>query len=321
MSTKLAREMAQKADVALADLSVGGGLLSPQENETFIRRMEDSQTILSKVRTYAMSGPTARINSIGFGEFITYPSNWDPTLNDANHDGRRFKAPYRSKPVSKYVELKTKPVKAVVYIPYEVLEDNIERGALQQTLITLISNKFSANMEAMITRGVLGGTSPIPLLNYMNGMYALATDHIVDAAGAPLTDGIFTTALRTMPKKYRTDLNGLRFFTGQDVVLDLREARTARVGALGDSFLTDNPEVRAMGVIVEGHAQNPETQMLLTPPKNIIFGIQRNIRIETDRDIEEEQVKIVVTARVGVTIEDVDATVKVINLGQAPVTP
>lgn len=309
------QEMSRKADVALADLTVGGGLLSPQENETFIRRMEDSPTILNKIRTYPMTGPTARINSIGFGDFITYPSNWDPTLNDANHDGRRFKAPYRSKPITKFIELKTKPVKAVVYIPYEVLEDNIERGALQQTLITLITNKFSANMEALITRGVLGGSSPIPLLNYMNGIYALATDHVVNAAGADLSDSMFSAALRALPKQYRTDLNALRFFTGQDVQIDLREARSARVGSLGDAFLTDNPDIRAMGVIVEGHSQNPETEMLLTPPKNIIFGIQRNIRIETDRDIEEEQVKIVVTARVGVTIEDLNAAVKVTNIG------
>ena len=314
------RALSQKADIALADLTSGGGLLSVEENETFIRRLEDSPTILSAIRTYPMNSHTARINSIGFGDFITYPSNWDPSVDNANHDGRRFKSPYRSKPITRKVELKTKGVKAVVYLPYEVLEDNLERGDLQNTLITLIANKFASNMEAMIVRGRLAGTSAIPLLNYMDGIYAMATDHVVDAAGDTLSDGLFATMLRALPKQYRNDLGTLRFWSGQNTVIDLREARQARQTGLGDSFITDNAPVRALGVELAGHASNPETQMLLTPPKNIIFGIQRNVRIETDRDIEEEQVKIVVTARVGVQIENRDAVVKAVNIGGTTAT-
>lgn len=311
----MTKQLSQKADIALADLTAGTGLLTPEQNETFIRRLEDSTTILSAIRTYPMNGPTARINSIGFGDFITFPSNWDPTLNNANHDGRKFRAPYRSKPITQKIELTTKPVKAVVYLPYEVLEDNMERGNLQNTIVALIANKFAYNMEAMVTRGVAGGASAIPLLNYMDGMYALATDHVVDAANDPLSDALFAQALRTMPKKYRNDLNAIRYFTGQNATIDLREARSQRQTGLGDSTLTDNAPLRTLGVQVLGHGNNPETQMLLTPPQNVIFGIQRNVRIETDRDIEEEQVKIVVTARVAVQMENKDAAVKVINIG------
>lgn len=316
----MTKELSKKADIALADLTSGGGLLTPQQNETFIRRLEDSRTILSAIRTYPMSGPQALINSIGFGDFIVYPSNWDPTVNDANHDGRKFKAPYRSKPQTRKIALNTKPVKAVVYLPYEVLEDNMEREALQNTIVTLIADKFASNMEAMITRGRAGGTSAIPLLNYMDGMYALATDHVVDAAGDPLSEGLFATMLRALPKKYRNDLAALRYMTGQNTVIDIRQARQTRQTALGDSFVTDNTPVRALGVELAGHSNNPETQIMLTPPKNVIFGIQRNIRIETDRDIEEEQVKIVVTARVAVQVEEKDAIVKAINVGGTTAT-
>lgn len=316
----MTKQLSQKADIALADLTSGGGMLTPEQNETFIRRLEDSTTILSAIRTYPMNGPSAKINSIGFGDFITYPSNWDPTVDNANHAGRKFKAPYRSKPQTRTVTLNTKPIKAVVYLPYEVLEDNIERGALQNTIVGLIANKFASNMEAMIVRGRLGGTSAIPLLNYMDGMYALATDHVVDAAGDTLSDGLFATMLRALPKKYRSDLNTLRYFTGQNTVIDIREARQARMTGLGDLNITESTPIRAMGVQLAGHSNNPETQMLLTPPQNIIFGIQRNVRIETDRDIEEEQVKIVVTARVAVQVEEKDAIVKAINVGGTTAT-
>lgn len=311
----MTKQLSKKADLALDNLEVGGGLLTQEQNETFIRRLEDSTTILNAIRTYPMNGPSARINAIGFGEFITYPSNWDPSVNDANHAGRKFKEPYRSRPITTHVELNTKPVKAVVYIPYEVLEDNIERGNLQQTLLTLIANKFAYNMEAMVVRGEQGGNSQYPLLNYIDGIYAQANDHVVNAGGAPLTDAVFIDALKAMPKRYRNDLGTLRFFMGADSELEIRRARSNRYGALGDTFLQGQPNVDVLGVRAGGYGNNPEGQLLLTPPQNLIFGVQRNIRIETDRDIEEELVKIVVTARVAVAIENLDAVVKVTNIG------
>lgn len=311
----MTKTLSKKADLALADLEAGGGLLSQEQNETFIRRLEDSTTILSAIRLYPMSGPSARINAIGFGDFITYPANWDPSVNDANNAGRKFIGAYRSKPITSHVELNTKPVKAVVYIPYEALEDNIERGNMQNTIVELIANKFAYNMEAMIVRGEEGGSNPVALLNYMDGVYALCNDHVVNAGGAVLNDDIFVDALKAMPKKYRSDLTGLRFMTGSDAELELRRARASRNTALGDAFLTGQLPVTALGVQVNGHTNNPESQLLLAPPQNLIFGIQRNIRIETDRDIEEEQVKIVVTARVAVTVENADAIVKVVNIG------
>jgi HK97 family phage major capsid protein len=313
----MTKQLSLKADLALADLETGGGLLTQEQNETFIRRLEDSTTILSQIRTYGMSGPTARINAIGFGDFITYPANWDTSLSNANNAGRKFIGAYRTKPVTSHVELVTKPVKAVVYLPYETLEDNIERGNLQNTVITMIANKFAHNLEAMIVRGEEGGASPIALLNLMDGVYALCNDHTVNAGGAVLNDDLFVDALKAMPKKYRTDLSALRFMSGSDAELELRRARAARNTALGDQFLTGALPVDALGVRVKGHTNNPEDSMLLTPPQNIIFGIQRNIRVETDRDIEEEQVKIVVTARVAVTVENPDAAVKISNIGSS----
>ena len=306
--------LSSKADIALGDLTSEGGLLSPQQNETFIRRLEDSPTLLNSIRLYPMSGPQAIINAIGFGDFITYPSNWDPTTSDANHDGRKFKAPYRSKTVQSKVELNSSGVKAVVYLPYEVLEDNIERGNFEQTVLAMIANKFAKNIEAMIITGEQGGSSGIPLLDYIDGVYAIGMDHTVNAAGATLNDDLFVDALKAMPKKYRQDLGTLKFFSGSDAELELRRARAARNTALGDDFLTGARPVDALGVRVEGHSGNPESKMFLTPPQNLIFGIQRNVRIETDRDIEEEQIKIVVTARVACQVENQDAGVLVTNI-------
>lgn len=64
-----------------------------------------------------------------------------------------------------------------------------------------------------------------------------------------------------------------------------------------------------------GAAMLPTSKLLFTNPQNIIFGIQRNIRIEQGRDIRSREVIIVLTARVDVQIEETDAISKVVNLG------
>lgn len=303
-----------KADLALSDLESDGGKLTYEQNETFIRRLEDSRTIMNAIRVQPMNAPQARINSISMGGFITKPASQDPDANTTGHDGRAFKAAWRSKPVTDNVELNTKEVQAVVRIPYEILEDNIERGAMQNTVLALIADQFAYDMEAMIVRGVDGGSDPEPLLNYMDGIYALATDHVVDAQGAMISDAFFTRMIKAMPKKYRGNLDRLRFFVGSDTTLDMRDARAQRATQLGDRFVEDNAPLRAKGVQVMGASNNAEAQSMLTIPENIIFGIQRNVTVETERLIEEREVKIVVTARVAVEIQNHDAIVVGTNL-------
>ena len=306
-----------KADLALSDLETNGGKLTYEQNETFIRRLEDSRTILNAIRVQPMNNPSQRINSISMGGFIVKPASQDRNADTTGHAGRAFKPAWRSAPTTTFVELNTKEVMAVVEIPYEVLEDNIERGAMQNTILALIADQFAHNMEAMIVRAVDGGSDAEPLLNYMDGIYALATDHVVDFQNELISDAGFTRMIKAMPKKYRGDLGRLKFITGSDTVLDMRDARAARATGLGDRFVEDNAPVRAKGIEVLGASNNPETKAMLTIPENIIFGIQRNVTVETERLIEERLIKIVVTARVAVEIQNHDAIVVASNLAEA----
>jgi hypothetical protein len=50
-------------------------------------------------------------------------------------------------------------------------------------------------------------------------------------------------------------------------------------------------------------------------PNNFIWGIQRQVRIERDRDIRARTWIIVLTLRVALEIEEETAVVKLINLG------
>jgi hypothetical protein len=72
--------------------------------------------------------------------------------------------------------------------------------------------------------------------------------------------------------------------------------------------------VYAFGVPIAPAALMEDTDMLFTFPKNLIFGVQRDIMIETDKDIRSRVLIIVLTMRIALQIEEADAAVRVSDL-------
>ena len=96
---------------------------------------------------------------------------------------------------------------------------------------------------------------------------------------------------------------------------DYRVAVASRGSPLGDSLLTTSTApLPVLGVPLVGAALMPNSNVFFTDPQNILFGIQRNIRIEQTRDIRAREVIIVLTARIAINIEEEQAVAKVINL-------
>jgi len=73
-------------------------------------------------------------------------------------------------------------------------------------------------------------------------------------------------------------------------------------------------------VPVNGAALMPNDQYLFTYPKNLIVGVQRQIMIETDRDIRTRVIIIVLTMRLAIQYETEDAVVKCVGLAPDGVT-
>lgn len=297
--------LSQKADMALADLSGGtdGGLLNPEQNDTFIRNLIDQPTLLRLIRTVPMNSPSMEINKIGFGSRILR-AGVEATALEAND---------RSKPTTGKVTLNSKEVIAEIRIPYQVLEDNIERGDLENTLLALIAERAALDLEELIIAGDTDSNDDYIALT--DGVLELATSHVVDAAGATVSADIFNSVLKALPTKYRRNKAAMRLISSMDVEQDYRLASSSRGTSLGDAILQGTAALPVFGVPLVGAALMPNANMLFTNPQNIVFGIQRAIRIESERLISERVVKIVLTARVALNIEEEDALVKVINLG------
>ena len=77
--------------------------------------------------------------------------------------------------------------------------------------------------------------------------------------------------------------------------------------ALGDQMTTGRSPAFAYGSPVESVHWMPESKGIFTNPLNLIFGIQRQVSMEFDKDITARVYIIVLTARVDFKIEEAAA--------------
>jgi hypothetical protein len=304
------RTVLEKADLALADLTTGGGLLQPAQAQKFIRILIDESVILKQGTVVPMKSPKQLIEKIRFGGRILRAGSESAALPAAD----------RSKPDLSQVELDAQLFKAEVRLNNEVLEDSIERGQLRQTIMQLMAEAISRDIDEVIIRG--DTTSPDPFLAKLNGILKQATSNIVDAQNQSTNKGIFRDMLKSMPSAFLRNKREMRFFTSVDSEIDYRDSLAERATVVGDKFLEQDEPVAYSGVPVVDVPLFPEnlgagnnaTNILLTDPKNINIGIWRNIRVETDKLVSEGVLIIVATLRFDVKYAEETAVVKAINV-------
>ena len=119
-------ELAKRADLALGDLAANGGLLNPEQANTFIDLVVEQPTILRQTRVVRMAAPQRKINKLGFDQRIMRAAPQAGGANDDGSNDRYLAAADRSAPITQQIELNTKEVIAEIHLPDEVFEDNIE---------------------------------------------------------------------------------------------------------------------------------------------------------------------------------------------------
>lgn len=308
------QELIRKADLALGDLSANGGLLTPEQTDTFIQSLMDSPTLLNAARVVTMNAPQKKINKIGFGSRILRPAVSATPLDAAD----------RSKPDLGQITLNSKEVIAEIHLPYDVLEDNIEggnihagmesgAGGLHSTIVSLVGQRAALDLEEL---GILGDTaSGDPYLALADGFIKRATAHVVDFGGATISKDAFKLAIKAMPDKYLRVRGENSFFVSVDNETEYRDTVANRVTGLGDSALVSANAMSAFGSPIQAAPLMPNSKGIYTNPNNLIFGIQRRVNIEFDKDIRARKFIIVLTARVDFQIEETDAVVAITNIG------
>ena len=144
------------------------------------------------------------------------------------------------------------------------------------------------------------------------------TPHIVNNLSAGVSPDLFTNGLLAMPQKYIRNLAMIKHFVSVANTIKYRQKVSQRSTGYGDSALTQNIPLYAGGVAIEAApmlaAVGAGNSGFTTFAQNLLFGIQRDISVETDKDIRSREYIIVLTARIAIQIDDVDCTVKYTNI-------
>jgi hypothetical protein len=322
----------RKADLAIADLQSNGGLLNPEQGNAFIRKLIKQPTLIRLCRVVEMNAPIRKINKIGFGQRILRAATSGTALPENPQVNGGLGG--RAKPTTSQIELQTKEQIAQVNIPYDVMEDNIERATtannelpntgpagLRQTIIDLIAERAALDMEelgllASLTYNNVADPDDTAYLSQFAGWLNLAeTDgNVFDAGGATVNKTVFKEGLKTMPVQYQRNKPALNHFVSVNQETEYRDTLADRGGALGDQMTQGNSPTYAFGSPVVPVALMPEDQGLFCDPLNLIFGIQRQVSMEFDKDITARVYIIVLTARVAFQIEETDAIVAYENI-------
>lgn len=307
----------QKADLAIADLQATGGELQPEEAATFIRKLIKTPKLIRQCRVVEMTAPKRKINKIGFAKRILRKATSATALTEAQ----------RSKPTTEQIELDTKEQIAEVRLPYDVLEDNIERamaanneasntgpGGLRQTLIELIAERAATDLEELAINGDTAYVNGLDqddedYLSQVDGWLknGEANGNVADVENATISKAVFKMGLKALPVQYQRNLAAMRHYVSVNNETEYRDTLADRGTALGDQMTTGRSPAFAYGSPVESVHWMPESKGIFTNPLNLIFGIQRQVSMEFDKDITARVYIIVLTARVDFKIEEAAA--------------
>jgi HK97 family phage major capsid protein len=299
------RDLIQKADFLLAQLAPGG-LLNPAQADRFVRLAIDASVLLSEMQRVNMKAPKELREKIRYGSRALRKGTEATALPDA----------LRSRPDTEKVELDAQLVKAETRVSFEALEDSIEQGTFETTVQQTMAERISLDLEDLAVNGDLNSADT--LLKTLDGFRKQAVSNVVVAGGATLDRTILKDTFKTMPSEFRRDKRALRFITADEAAIDYQETLGDRQTTMGDSHVSGMSIAPWQGIPVVEVPVFPtnlgggvdETEMLLTDPRNMLFGVWRNIRIDTDRDVISGVYIIVVSARVEFLFAHEPAVVK-----------
>jgi hypothetical protein len=327
MSNELLEKVIRTTEVGAG----GGGLLNAEQADRFIDYMWDATVLGSQVRTIRMRSTEMDIDKVGVGERLMR------VATEAVDDGVNAGAVFTK------ISLTTKKLRLDWELSTESLEDNLEGEALEDHIARLMATQAGNDIEDVAINGNTALTSD-PLMKAFDGWrkLALAGGHVVDHAGQPLNRAAANKALKAMPRKYMQRRNGLKFFTGSNLIQDYLYGLTQTASGL-ISLENVAEGVTRNGVRTEGPAGFASTPMFgiptqevplfletvdgdysgatgdhgdlwLTFPQNMLWGVKREIQVYREFKPKKDTIEYTMYCRVGTQIENADAFVVVKNI-------
>lgn len=308
----------QEIDSAVLPASV----LPRQAADRFIDLVVDTSVLLKNVRVVKVNHPKGQINRLN--------------LSDISSEGANaVSTPTTYVPAESIIEYNMVKYRSAFDLTRDFEFDNIERFGVRDTLLDMFSKRIRKDNEIALIQsddtlptgdgqskfnnlcGVNNGIRKILLEN-------VPTAQILDASGTSVSKDLFYAAKGLIPVDYQVNEPDYRWImnvAAHDKWVYEFQDRATVGGDASYSGTAPGP----WGIPILKVPQMPSnfsysgsaadrTDIILTPPKNLIWFVQREMSIETERRPRMDKDEITMYWRVDFQVENPDLVVYIKNI-------
>ena len=300
-----------------SDMSSAKALLNDEQFNTFMRAATINQSILQDASFRRMNAMNQVVSSTSVVGRVLQ-NGYDST--GATEDQLTAATIGFGK-----AELNSTKLKALTSILDDDKEDNIEREAFEQTLLSMMGEAVGRDLEAVC---VFGND---PLFSTFDGWLEQGKSYQVKSDGAKgagtkdfdLDDGIdamFDAMIGKLPVPYRAAglMNRLAFYVPWEVYDAYQNLLASRVDTLGDANLTGRPNLTYKNIPVkyapvldaaDGRTVFGNVPSILTIPEFVWYGVYKDLSVEPNRIVAEEKTEYYYRIRCAASLQWADAFV------------
>ncbi len=318
-----------KAIKAITEVSdLGDAILQPEKAAQFVREMQLATRILPAARSVVMQAKQRDIDRISLtGRILKSGKDAGGAHQDLDA------ATDSADPSFATQKLITNELVALISLRDDTLRENIERGNLEQTLLSLFAEAAGRDFEEYAVFGDENvAFADDDVLSLSDGwvrlaaqkLYGVGGDQDFDPTANTFPENMFQAQLDALPKKYFSNpMDWVYFvdFTTDDAYRDILKSRGTQ---LGDRAQTERSPVYYKGIRVEycpmlertptmyGNVDDDEIfgrVSLLVNPANMVWGVFHEVQVEPEREAKARRTDFVLTFEGDMQYEDPNAAV------------
>jgi hypothetical protein len=324
------KQIMQKS--AIDQTSLPNSVMNRKQSDRFIDLVVDETVLLKKIRVVRVNAQKGEINKLDLGSIVTEGAH------------TTSKATTRT-PSERIVIYDTEKYRSAFDLKTDFTEDNIEGSGIRDRLLSMFTKRIAIDTELAAIQGddsLSTGdaqTDSNNLLGVNDGFQKIIEGVVpagqkVDAAGTAPSKRLYYDMKRLVNSRYRAaspdyvwivpsgpadkyslDVSDRETAAGDAaMVFNNLKSRNQRPGPWGIPML----EVPLMPEDLSwGTAGTDGSQIWLTPLKNLIYFVQRDITIEWDRQPRQDMWEATIHFRVDFQIENPDMIVYADNVAMS----
>ena len=284
-------------------------LLTDAERQFIVDRVIDESSLLKITRKMTMNRSRVEIPRVSLGDRVMrashpgghvesrpYYAAGDPVYNPALPASagtlgaepnalESGAAEHLVAPEFSSVILESSKVVLPWAVTEEFLEDNPEGGAAEQRIATIMAVQASNDLEDLALNGDESSTNALLRANDGFLLQAATNGNVLNWGSGAFTTDTLEQTIRALDTKYRRNMRTLRFIMHPDRWMDYVQSIAARQGNMADQYLAGlvgDPTYG--GVPVMSSPFMPDDQIMLTNPENLVFGVQREMKMRKTMD-------------------------------------